>query len=125
MILTYMMEVTDKKTGDVVLQVADFHSNTTVNLEGRDVSELYESAVDKILESIANFQRLGSNWIFASIVHLAIHTVEYVPIKGASYFAIPQKLAIKKAIVNLKNEDNECFKRSVTRTLYPIDKYAE
>ena len=46
MILTCMMESTDIKTGDVVSQVADFHSNITVNLEGTDVSELYESAVD-------------------------------------------------------------------------------
>ena len=50
MILTYVMERTDIKTGNVVSQVADFHSNTTVNLEGIDVSEQYELAVDKMLE---------------------------------------------------------------------------
>ena len=49
MILTCMMERTDIKTGDVVSQAADFHSNTTVNLEGIDVSKQYESVVDKIL----------------------------------------------------------------------------
>ena len=54
MILTCMMERTDLKTDDVVSQVADFHSNITVNLEGTDVSELYEFAVDKKLESMAN-----------------------------------------------------------------------
>ena len=46
-ILRCKMERTDIKTGDVVSQVADFHSNIKVNLEGTDVSELYESAVDK------------------------------------------------------------------------------
>ena len=89
MILTCMMDRTDIKTGDVVSQAADFHSNTTVNLEGTDVSELYESAVDKMLESMANFQRLGSNWLFASIVHLAIHTIKYKPIRGSSYIELP------------------------------------
>ena len=82
MILTCMMERTDIKTGDVVSQVADFHSNVTVNLEGTNVSELYESAADKMLETMANFQRLCSNWLFASIVHLAIYTVKYEPIRG-------------------------------------------
>ena len=125
MILTCMMERTDIKTGDVVSQVADFHSNITVNLEGTDVSELYESAVDKMLESMANFQRLGSNWLFASIVHLAIHTVKYEPIRGSSYIELPKKLADKKAIVNLKNKDNECFKWAVTRALNPVGKNAE
>ena len=125
MILTCMMDRTDIKTGDVVSQVADFHSNITVNLEGTDVSELYESAVDKMLESMANFQRLGSNWLFASIVHLAIYTVKYEPIRGSSYIMLPAKLADKKAIVNLKNEDNECFKWAVTRALNPVGKNAE
>ena len=110
MILTCMMERTDIKTGDVVSQVADFHSNTTVNLEGIDVSEQYELAVDKMLESMANFQRRGSNWLFASIVHLAIHTIKYEPIRGSSYIVLPTKLAVKKVIDNLKNEDNDCFK---------------
>ena len=125
MILTCMMERTDIKTGDVVSQVADFHSNITVNLEGTHVSELYEPAVDKMLESMVNFQRLGSNWLFASIVHLAIYTVKYEPIRGSSYTALPAKLAVKKVIVNLKNEDNECFKWAVTRALNLIDKHAE
>ena len=125
MILTGMMDRTDIKTGDVVSQVADFHSNITVNLEGKDVSELYESVVDKMLESMANFQRLGSNWLFASIVHLAIYTVKYEPIRGSSYIVLPAKLADKKAIVNLKNEDNECFKWAVTRALNTVGKNAE
>ena len=125
MILTCMMERTDIKSGDVVSKAADFRSKIKVNLVGTDVSELYESAVDKMLESMANFQRLGSNWLFASIVHLAIHTVKYEPIRGSSYIVFPAKLADKKAIVNLKNEDNECFKWAVTRALNPVGKNAK
>ena len=41
-----MMERIDIKTGDAVSQAADFLSNTTVNLEGIELSEQYESAVD-------------------------------------------------------------------------------
>ena len=78
-----------------------------------------------MLESMANFQRLGSNSLFTSIVHLAIYTVKYEPIRGSSYIALPTKLAVKKVIVNLKNEDNECFKWAVARALNPIGKNAE
>ena len=125
MILTRMMERTDIKTGDVVSQEADYHSITMVNLEGIDVSEQYKSAVDKMLESIANFQRLDSNWLFALIIHLAIHTINCEPIRGSSYIVLPSKLEDKKAIVNLENEDNECFKWTVTRPLNPVGKNAE
>ena len=34
-------------------------------------------------------------------------------------------LAAKKAIINLKNEDNECFKWAITRALNPVEKYYE
>ena len=56
MIFTCMMEKIDIKIGDIVSQAADFHSNTTVNLEGIELSEQYESAVDKMLESMTDFQ---------------------------------------------------------------------
>ena len=65
--------------------------------------ELYESAVDKMLESLAKFQILGSSWIFASIVHLDIHIIKNDPLRGSSYNALPQKITIKRAIVTLKN----------------------
>ena len=31
----------------------------------------------------------------------------------------------KKAIINLKNEDNECFKWAVRRAVHPADHHAE
>ena len=31
-------------------------------------------------------------------------------------------LAAKKAIINLKNEDDECFKWAITRALNPVEK---
>jgi len=31
----------------------------------------------------------------------------------------------KKAIINVKNEDNECFKWAVTRAVHPVDHSAE
>jgi len=38
---------------------------------------------------------------------------------------LPKKLAAKKAIINLKNEDDQCFKWAVTRALNDVDKNAE
>ena len=40
---------------------------------------------------------------------------------GSSYIPLPDFLAAKKAIVNLKNEDNECFKWAITRALNPVE----
>jgi len=56
---------------------------------------------------------------------LAINTVDYKPLKGSSYIPLPKYLADKKAIINLKNEDNQCFKWCVARALNPVEEHSE
>ncbi len=58
-------------------------------------------------------------------LELETRVVEYNPVGGSSYIPLPEKLRGKMAIVNVKNEDNECFKWSVTRALNPVDKNSE
>ena len=78
-----------------------------------------------VLDNLSNFQRQGSGWVFASIVRLEIHTVNYKPLRESSYIPLPKQLMSKKAIINLKNEDNECFKWAVTTAVHPGDHNAE
>ena len=80
---------------------------------------------ETVLESLAKFQRQGSNWRFHSVLSLDLHTVKYVPLGGFSYIPLPKFLAAKKAIINLKNEDDECFKWAITRALNPVEKKSE
>ena len=49
-------------------------------------------------------------------------TVKYEQIGGFSYIPLPGFLAAKKAIINLKNQDDECFKWAITRALNPVEK---
>ena len=48
-----------------------------------------------------------------------------MPLDGSSYIPLPKFLAAKKAIISLKNEDDECFKWAITRALNPIEKNNE
>ncbi|WAQ98594.1 hypothetical protein MAR_022967 [Mya arenaria] len=116
-ILNCRMERTSILTGDVISEPASF--KIEVNLEGTDVSDLYTTMTDRIMEAISNFQRQGN------IIGLEIHTVKYEPLRGNSYIPLPQKLASKKAITNMKNEVDMCFMWSVLRALNPIEKHAE
>ena len=51
----------------------------------------------------------------------------YAPmtLSGSSYIPLPKELASKKAIINMKNDDNECFKWCIARALNPVEKNAE
>ena len=125
LILRCNMEKNNISTGEVITLKTAFNSKPEVNLEGTDVEDLYNTMVDRVLEAMATFQRDGSNWTFKSIICLEIHTVAYEPLKGNSYTPLPPKLAQKKAIINMKNEDNKCFTWSVLRALNPREEHAE
>ena len=56
---------------------------------------------------------------------LVRHTVKYEPLGGSSYIPLQDFLVAKKAIINLKNEDDECFKLSISRALNPVEKHSE
>ena len=100
-----MMEKVDIKNGGVIAKEAAFHSKSEVNLERTNSNE-----------SLAKFQRHGSNWSFHSVLSLDLHTVKYEPLGGSSYIPLSAFLAAKKANINLRNED-ECFKWAITRAL--------
>jgi len=73
-----------------------------------------------LLCSRCNLQ--GSNWEFRGVVTLDINTAAYKPLNGGGYIDLPKILENKKAIINMKNDDDQCFKWCVTRALNPVEK---
>ena len=105
-----MMEKVDLKSGEVIAKEAAYHSKTEVNLESTNCNEFLSKMKETVLESLDKFQRQGCNWRFHSVLSLDLHTVKFEPLGGFSYISLPTFLAAKKAIINLRNEDDECFK---------------
>jgi len=125
LVLWWTMERVIIATGDVITKDIPFVSWTEVNMEATDVNELYTNAVDKMMESMAIFLMGGSGWKFVAVQKLNINTVQYEPLKGSSYISLPKYLADKKAIINTKNEDNQCFKWCLARALNPVVEHSE
>ena len=76
-----------------------------------------------ILNAISNYQAKGSGWYFDKVLSLEVHTSKYQPLKGSSYVKLPDKIAAKKAIINIQNKkDNKCFMWSISRYLYSEEK---
>ena len=125
LILSCMIENVEQKSGEVIAKDAAFHSKTDVNLESTNSNELFSKMKETILESLAKFQRQRSYWRFRSVLNLDLHTVKYEPLGGSSYISFPDFLAAKKANINLKYKDDECFKWAITRALNPVEKNSE
>ena len=92
-----MMEKVDLKNDEVISKEAAFHSKTELNLESTNSNELFSKMKETVFESLAKFQRQGSNWRFRSVLSLDLHTVKYSPLGGSSYIPLPGFLAAKKA----------------------------
>ena len=104
-----------------------FHSKgLKLVLEGTDENEVYNEMVEEIEEEIQKVQDAeGSGWQFLKVIKLVLHTTRWDPINAGSYIDLPEALKNKHAIINMKNQDEECFKWCVLRALYPKDKNAE
>ena len=122
MILICKMQRTDLRTGEIIEVSADFHSEIEINLQETDENKLFDKIIARIGEVLANFQRSGSNWVFQRVNQLEIHFANWKPISGSSFIPLPAKIKNKGAVINPKNEDNQCFKWCVTRALNPVDK---
>ena len=90
-----------------------------------DGDEIYDEMVAKVLEEFAEYQKNGSGWALKSSDSLSIVVAEYKPMSGSSYIPLSINLKNKKALINMKNDDQECFKWSVTRALNPVEKSSE
>ena len=80
LILSCTMEKVDLKSGEVISKEAAFHCKTEVSFESTNSNELFSKMKETILESLAKFQRQGSNWRFRSVLGLDLHTVKYEPL---------------------------------------------
>ena len=104
-----------------------FHSKgLKLILEGTNEEDIYDEMVVEIMEEIDKTKDAeGSGWQFMKVVKLVLHTTKWDPMSAGSYMELPQALKNRKAIINMKNQDDKCFMWSVLRALNPKDKNAE
>ena len=79
-----------------------------------------------VLNKIAQWISEGSGWTIQSVDSHYLNIVKYKPLKGSSYIQLPYELRnSSKGLINMKNEDNECFRWCHIRHLNPQEKYPQ
>ena len=79
----------------------------------------------EMISNMENFNQRGSNWFFKRVIRLEIHFVRWNPLKGSSWIPLPAKLENKKALINMKNRDEMCFKWCLARAKNPVKIHPE
>ena len=95
-------------SGEEIIADPFFHSRQKKNL-GNNV-EIVDEMEQEMISNLENFNRRGSNWMFKKVIRLEIHFVRWKPLKGSSWIPLPVNLENKKAVINMKNQDDMCFK---------------
>ena len=119
------LKVTLKKSvkDEIVYKTAFFNSKAQTIINNTEIPEALQLSKQQILNMIAQWISEGSGWTIQSVDNHYLNIVQYQPMKGSSYIKQePQELNHhKKGLINLKNNDNECFRWCHIRRLNPQD----
>ena len=119
------LNVTFKKSlsNERLYKTAYFNSKAQTITNNTEIIEALQSSKDQILNSISVWVSEGSGWTVESVNNHYLNIVQYQPMKGSSYIELPQELRNSgKGLINMKYEDNECFRWCDIRHLNPQDK---
>ena len=99
-----------------------FQSKPMVILTEEDIEPFLADAHAQLEKHVDKFTKNGSGWTLESVMSLSVNIAKYTPLKGASHIDLPKYLKDKKAIVNVKNQDDECLKWALLAALHPAKK---
>ena len=82
-------------------------------------------AMEIVEERMTTFMQAGSGWVLEENNALVLEMVDYNPIGGSSYLELPRDIFPTKAVINVQNEDQECFKWSILAALHLVSRNAQ
>ena len=92
-----------------------------------DIAELIDRMITHMIEQIKKPELRDSGFVFEEVIETNIDFHRLNLTRGSSYLPLPDWLSRKKAIINPKNSDMECFKWAVIAAdrWEEIDKHPE
>ena len=109
--------------GETIQEFAFHSKGLKLVLEGTNEEDTYDEMVGEIIEEIDMARDAeGSGWRFEKVIKLVLHTTKWDIVNAGSYIELPQALKNRKAIINMKNQDDKCFMWCVLRALNPKDR---
>ena len=104
-----------------IIDVKQFNTKNTSIFKTTDLDECFKEHFYEPLDKLmADFQEQGSGWSLKSILHLAININKLNPFRVGCHIELPKDIADKKACINVKNKDNQCFKWAILAALNTI-----
>jgi hypothetical protein len=123
--LVSLMARTDMTTGEEHEKKRISWSDVHENYSATDLNNMYNTMKETVLDEFAKYLNNGSSWRFTEVKRLEVYIDKNVPLRGSSYKVLPKFIQDKKAVTNIKNYDNECFRWNLLLAVNPVNKNAE
>merc|ERR1712081_106575 len=103
----------------VVYTEVYFYSRNRRLISIQEFEENYQNAIDTINGKLGDYMGESSGWQIDSINAVNLNIAKYNAIRGASYIPTPSAIEVKKAVVNVRNNDMLCFAYSILAFKFP------
>ena len=107
--------------GETISNTPVFFSTPQTIINNTEIMVALEATQQMILNKIAIWISEGSGWTIKSVDHHYLNVVTFQPLAGSSYIKLPQDLR-NRGLINLQNNDQECFRWCHIRHLNPQEK---
>ena len=103
--------IIDKET-DESKSITHTVKTTTIEVYSKDeVDNVLDKLFNKLELLFTTMKHKESGYTLKKIHYLFVESFSIKPIRGSSYIPTPEKFSNPKSgLINIKNEDNECFK---------------
>ena len=91
-------------------------------LQTAEINEVLDKAFPHILETLEKWTHRGSGWVVDHVSTLWLDIARYQPLRGGSYIPLPAAVQNKKAVVNVKNTDDQCLRWALRSAMFPVVK---
>ncbi|KAL9980669.1 hypothetical protein ACROYT_G009282 [Oculina patagonica] len=88
----------------------------------QQIKQEFDRFIERAKGQIEAWSERGSGWVIERITEAYLNVARYQPLRGGTYLPLPANLANKKAIINVRNRDNECLKWALRAALFPVTK---
>lgn len=94
-------------------QIRTFKTRNKPLFQETDLEKYITRSNDKLNKEMTEHAAKQSGWTVYSVNDLEIRINKYTPLAGHRFIPLPKQIALREAVINVQNKDNECFKYAV------------
>ena len=79
----------------------------------------------QLLNFIEVFELNGSGWVFSNFQSLQLTLWQLDPLRGSAFTPLPRWIQTRRAVVNVADTGDDCFKWAILADMHPVDVNAD